>query len=127
MAQQTLDQQRATAAWKAVNGANEKLGGKFRDYRNLAKGAPAMIMGSGLMAAIAFYQSRGTEKEREAGQLVEDILMWLNTRGLPAQFRPTMVALQSAGSLEYMQLTEEALAFLRWVRQFADAVHKEGT
>jgi CRISPR-associated protein Cmr5 len=125
MAQQTLDQQRAAFAWSSVNRAGNELGARFRDYRNLAKGAPALIMGSGLMAAIAFYQSRGKTKEKEAEQLVGDVLGWLQTRGLPGDFRPTMVALQSAGSLEYMQLTEEALAFLRWVRQFSDAVLKD--
>jgi CRISPR-associated protein Cmr5 len=125
MAQQTLDQQRASHAWNAVNAASAALGGKFRDYRNLAKGAPAMIMGSGLMAAIAFYQSRGKTKEKEAEQLVGDVLAWLKTRGLPGDFRGTMVALQSSGSLEYMQFTEESLAFLRWVRQFSDAVLKD--
>lgn len=139
----TLDQQRAQFAWEAVTTAREKLkpsdDGKkkpFEDYKNLAKGAPALIMGNGLMAALAFYESR---KKKDitvphAAQLRDNVLAWLVIRfkdvpafqPLPTDFRAAMEKLQSADSSLYMQATDETLAMLRWLRQFADAVSAGG-
>ena len=123
-AKPTLDQQRAQFAWAAASTAKTALGGSFDAYRNLAKGAPSLIMGNGLMAALAFYASRKDKKESEAGRLLDDLGEWLRQRGLPKGFVPLMEALQKADSREYMRYTEESLAMLRWLRQFADAVRK---
>ena len=56
---QTLDQKRAALAWGYAT-ASRNLQGEMADkYRNLAKGAPALIMNSGLMPTLAFYKSKG--------------------------------------------------------------------
>lgn len=128
---QTLDQKRAQFAWAEVNDAKRKIA-KFSDYKNLTKGAPALIMGNGLMSAIVFYESR---KKKEvtvshAAALRDTILAWLVTRfkddkafqPLPKEFRYAMERLQQVDSGFYMRATEETLAMLRWLRQFADAV-----
>lgn len=118
---QTLDQKRAQFAWEAVNQAHRSLR-DFKDYKNLAKGAPALIMGNGLMAALAFYQSRG---KSHATQIMNDILGGLTRRagqtGVPP-FCASMTDFQNMDSREYMRATDEALAMLKWLRQFADAV-----
>lgn len=118
---QTLDQQRAQFAWAAVNKAHESIQ-NFSDYKNLAKGAPALVMGNGLMAAIAFYKSRGNA---HATQLMNDILGSLAHRagqkGTPP-FAAAMAGFQAMDSRDYMRATDEALAMLKWLRQFADAV-----
>ena len=123
---QTLDQQRAAYAWEAVKRAQQALP-KFGDYKNLAKGAPALIMGNGLMPALAFYASR---KKDPASALNEAINGWLAKRfAADAAFKPApksypdvMERLLKAPSAFYMQATDESLAMLRWLRQFADAV-----
>ena len=123
---QTLDQQRAAYAWDAVKHAQQKLP-KFGDYKNLAKGAPALIMGNGLMPALAFYASR---KKDPANELNEAITGWLAQRfvtdaafkPLPKPYADVMERLLKAPSAFYMQATEESLAMLKWLRQFADAV-----
>ena len=123
---QTLDQKRAKFAWEAARKANVDLK-NFSDYKNLAKGAPALIMGNGLMPAVAFYQSRGT---RQATQLLQDILNWqarvIDNYGDKAPnmtFDGAMQVMQSADSVDYMRLTDETLAMLKWLRQFADSVN----
>ena len=123
---QTLDQQRAAYAWEAVKRAQQALP-KFGDYKNMAKGAPALIMGNGLMPALAFYASR---KKDPATELNDAINGWLALRFVAdTAFKPTpksyadvMERLLKAPSAFYMQATDESLAMLRWLRQFADAV-----
>ena len=123
---QTLDQQRAQFAWTAVNKAHAVIA-NFGDYKNLAKGAPALVMGNGLMAAIAFYQSRG---KAPATQLMNDILGALAMReghkGVPP-FAAALTGFQSMKSQDYMRATDETLAMLKWLRQFADAVESAGS
>ena len=123
---QTLDQQRAAYAWDAVKRAQQALP-NFGDYKNLAKGAPALIMGNGLMPALAFYASR---KKDPANALNEAINGWLAMRFMadtafkpaPRSYADVMERLLKAPSAFYMQATDESLAMLRWLRQFADAV-----
>ena len=123
---QTLDQQRAQFAWEAVNNAKRALR-DFKEYKNLAKGAPALVMGNGLMATIAFYKSRGKD---HATQLMNDMMGALVLRfkddptfkPIPTDFRSAMERLQKVDSSFYMRATDETLAMLKWLRQFADAV-----
>lgn len=120
MAMQTLDQQRAKFAWEQATAAR-RSNGEFEKYKNLAKGAPALVMGSGLMSALAFWQSR---KEDSAKLLLGDVLKWLKGRGRvnSAQFDDAMGAFTAMSSADYMATTDEVLALLRWLRQCADAV-----
>jgi len=125
-----LEQERAAVAWKAAEEAPNK------DYENLAKAAPALIMGNGLMQTLAYFQGKGKDHHIV---LNRQLLNWLCKRfkgrkGFPAEtekdkFGPVMKALYEADSVDYRQATEEALALLKWIRQFAPAVKggmKEG-
>ena len=127
---QTLDQKRAKFAWDAAKNANIRLK-NFSDYKNLAKGAPALIMGNGLMSALAFYKSRGKDHStlHHSTLLMQDILNWLSRvnaqyadNAPTLAFEAAMQAMQGADSIVYMRLTDEALAMLKWLRQFADSV-----
>ncbi|MBN8447796.1 MAG: type III-B CRISPR module-associated protein Cmr5 [Candidatus Accumulibacter sp.] len=114
----TLDQQRAQYAWERAN-RNTVVDG----YREMVKGAPALIMGNGLMATLAYYHSRTGSNNRAASVLLEDVLGWLAKRQIvPADFRSAMNAFFNAGAQDVMRATDETLAMLRWLRQFADAV-----
>lgn len=118
----TLDQQRAGFAWDMACAAKQQFRDKeFDKYRNLAKGAPALVMGSGVVAALAFWQSRG---EKPAQQLVSDLLGWLAKRQLVqnGEFASAMKELTGKSSADYLAITDETLALLRWLRQCADAV-----
>lgn len=120
MGKQTLDQQRAAFAWERADSARRSCG-DFEKYRNLAKGAPALVMGSGLMSALAFWQSRS---EPAAERLAIDVLEWLAKRGAlkAAAFEKAMPAFMAMASADYMAATDETLALLRWLRQCADAM-----
>ena len=110
----TLEQERAEYAWKHVQGCDDK-------YTNLAKGAPALIMGNGLMQSLAFYASKGQNHHK---RLNEHILGWLKKRGLISsdKFPIAMDKLYRSEPADYRRATQETLEFLKWVRQFAPAV-----
>ena len=112
----TLEQQRAKYAWdKALKNKNDK-------YKNLAKGAPALIMSNGLMPSLAFWQSK-----KETQPMVDTILGWLSERKIvsSADFQKAMEDLQKADSPKFRNATEETLEFLKWLRNFASAVCKD--
>lgn len=125
MTYQTLDQQRAAFAWPAVNDAKKAVR-EFKDFKNLAKGAPALIMGNGLMPALAFYESRPKDPAKALNQAIS---AWLVQRfaadaamkPLPKRYTELMDRLLGAPSTFYMAATDETLAMLKWLRQFADA------
>ena len=125
---QTLDQQRAGLAWQYAT-AGMSLYGK--EYKGLAKGAPALIMNSGLMPTLAFYNGKG----KPAQQLLDDLIRGLYQRlaGQKLQagqggllFPRFMEMLQKGESRDYLRYTDEALELLKWIRQFVDAVESKG-
>jgi len=121
---QTLDQQRATLAWGYATAGMAQHG---KEYKGLAKGAPALIMNSGLMPTLAFYNGKG----QAAQQLLDDLIrgMWQRLRNQrwevgqgQTHFSDVMLTLQAGSSADYLRYTDEALELLKWIRQFVDAV-----
>jgi len=122
---ENIDQKRARFAWEKVTGDKE--------YANLAKGIPALIMQSGLMPVLAFLREKDKDHHKT---LLSHICEWLNDR-FPARivrkdFDSVMRALMGnsnsdpAGHAHFYRLaTEETLALLRWIRQFASAKSAE--
>jgi CRISPR-associated protein Cmr5 len=120
---ESLDQARARFAWNEVQNQGEK-------YEKLAKGLPTLIMQSGLMPVLAFLNEKG---ENHHKALRDDLCTWLQRR-FPQQinspnFAVVMTALMgnqqgdAAGHAQFYRMaTEETLAILRWIRQFAAAV-----
>lgn len=125
---QTLDQQRAALAWGYATAGMAQHG---KEYKGLAKGAPALIMNSGLMPTLAFYNGKG----RAAQRLLDDLIRGLSQRlagqelrvGQGGQLFPKfMEMLQRGESRDYLRHTDEALELLKWIRQFVDAVAPAG-
>ncbi|ABM61415.1 type III-B CRISPR module-associated protein Cmr5 [Halorhodospira halophila] len=115
----TLEQQRAADAWQAAAACTDP-------YAKLAKGAPALIMNSGLMQTLAFLEDKGEDHHRA---LARQLRRWivrqhpelLSTRGDSADpgYEAIMEALLHAEPRTFQAVTAEALAWLRWVRQIA--------
>ena len=116
---QTLEQQRAAYAWKQVQHCG-------KDYTNLAKGAPALIMANGLMQSLAFYESKGKDHHKK---LNKHILGWLSKQKLveSEKFKDAMECLYGTSPAKYRRATQEALELLKWMRQFAPAVERPTT
>ena len=120
MTVQTLEQQRAKDAWERSGvGVNGHVG---KDYVNLSKSLPALIMNSGLMQVMAFLHQKG---ESAHGRIAADLRAWLHRRcGTPEDFEPFMEAMLNAEPRRYQEVTTETFAWLKWLRQMAAARHK---
>lgn len=125
---QTLDQQRAALAWQYATAGMQQHG---KDYKSLAKGAPALIMNSGLMPTLAFYNGKGNA----AQHLLDDLIRGMSKRLVGQDlklgqggllFPKFMEMLQKGESRDYLRYTDEALELLKWIRQFVDAVDVQG-
>ena len=123
---QTLDQQRAALAWGYATAGMAQHG---KEYKGLAKGAPALIMNSGLMPTLAFYAGKGAA----AQQLLDQLICGISSRLLGQKlsggqgirlFPVFMKKLQTGSSHDYLRCTDEALEQLKWIRQFVDAVQE---
>lgn len=110
----TLEQQRALDAWEK----SERYGDKHRKF---AKGMPALIVNSGLMQVLAFCREKGGEPEAVAA----DLRRWLSKRldgtDRDPGFEPFMQVLLQCEPRVYQELTAEAFAWLKWLRQMASA------
>ena len=114
----TKEQERAKFAWDKVKAVTEKQ----KEFKALAQNAPADIQTNGLAQTLAFWNAKGESHHqalyqavsewvmKEMGQLGKDILEWI-TDG-------------NTGSDSYRRATAEALAFLVWVKRFAEAEFK---
>lgn len=115
--QNKLENGRASAAYTA---AKNGVGRKGDEYKNFAKKLPMLIKSNGLAGALAF-----TKKQRK--ELYEDVKKWLvdEKKMIELEDRQTLVDyLVNIETPEYRTITVEVMAFLSWVRRFADGIEK---
>ena len=119
MTVQTLEQKRAKDAWDK---SGRGVGKHGKDYVNLSKGLPALIMSSGLMQVMAFLHQKNEPVHR---QVAEDLRSWLHAQcGTPRDFEQFMEdMLATEVPLRYQTVTTETFAWLKWLREMAAARH----
>lgn len=114
MSAKTLEQQRAQHAW-------ERSANYTREHVSVVKSLPALIMNSGLMQVLAFCHEKGGANE----EVATDLRRWLGKRFASAAgdpgFESLMRQLMNSSPIEYQQISTEAFAWLRWLRQMAPA------
>lgn len=117
MSRQTLEQRRARNAWDKA----DKCG---KDYVNLAKALPALITNSGLIQVMAFlYEKGGKNSSDHHAVMGKHLREWLSEQfpNVRHEFNDFMEDLMEAEPREYQDITTEAFAWLRWMRQMAPA------
>jgi CRISPR-associated protein Cmr5 len=115
------EQKRAQKAWELVERVPD---GKKKDYSSLAKSAPVMILTNGLGQTLAFFNSK-LNGSNEYALLYNHLDQWLS-RTIPwtaslAGSPKLIERVISENSQVYRMATEEALAFLSWIKRFAAA------
>ncbi|MCS7257103.1 MAG: type III-B CRISPR module-associated protein Cmr5 [Thermomicrobium sp.] len=121
--QRTLEQERAARAWECV--AAVKGTSFASEYGQLARETASLVQMHGLGQTLAFLMSKKPKKQNEVNehlQLARDLSRWVSQRVLGESrddLREWIV--RQASVAEYRRATLEALAFLTWLKRFAEA------
>lgn len=120
--QRSLEQERAKRAWEFVTKAKgQNYAGK---YGQLARSAPADIQANGLGQTLAFWKAKG-EAHHQA--LFNDVSQWVKAQLNFSDGDLLGWVVNTADTDGYRRATAEAIAFLTWLKRFAEAeLPKEG-
>ncbi len=115
--QRSLEQKRATAAWEAIGRVREQ---NYKSkYKSLAGNAPADIQTSGLGQVLAFWRAKGNPEHLAIYQAVAE---WVKNQVNPGLKTDLLEwIMKEATTDEYRRATAEAMAFLSWLKRFAEA------
>ncbi len=123
---QALVQERITRA--GSNEQEQRKASKFRDeYKSYAESLPASIVMNGLGQACAMLlaQAKGRSGKEDAHRLLYDHLQdWLRGREHAAVYpkdQDLVEAVINHGQRAYIQAQVESLAYLNWLKKFAQA------
>ncbi len=119
----TLEQGRASQAYKYVEEAKEKSVDTQKEYKSYVKKMPVMIKTNGLGQTVAFIKSKS---DKEAyGLIYRQLGEWLKkcpNAVIGDRDTDLVKAIVNLESREYRMATAEALALLSWLRRFADGL-----
>jgi CRISPR-associated protein Cmr5 len=121
--QQTLDQQRARHAWTAVQDVASRSEDFKKKYGSLARRVPMLILTNGLGPTLAFLRSKGKNDPHDAHTVLAGHLStWvLSQIASGAQNQTLLDWVLNHDSHDYRRATAEALAYLVWLKRFAEA------
>lgn len=114
------EKRRAKRAWELVKNVPDNI---IQEYSSLAKSSPVMILTNGLGQTLAFFISK-SKGENEYSLLYNHLDQWLSknvvwsTSNTAKELIERVINEPSQG---YRMATEEALAFLSWIKRFAGA------
>lgn len=115
-----VDRERAQLAWKCVD--EVKKNGWRQDYRSDVRGLPAMVQTSGLAQTLAFYRSKaGNDARGRYGTVAAHLCQSLASARIPATPREAQQELLKLDAARYRAATVEVMAFLQWLKRFAEA------
>jgi len=120
--QQTIQQKRAAFALDKIEKAAGRLNIEDKEkYKSYASALPFMIHANGLGQAAAFYKSK-SNKEAIYGELYKLLSDWLVKEGQSYQgCNDLLDGIRSRDMKTYIAAQAEAIEFMTWVKQFADA------
>jgi len=124
-----LEGGRAEFAYSCALEACEKSNKLKKDYRSYARKIPQMIFTNGLGQAMAFVCSK--KKTGDAYDLIyKQISSYMESPYVSGIRKPSNEDLTrwvvSLDSYQYRYVEEEILAFLNWLRRFAEGLIEEG-
>jgi len=131
----SLEQKRANYAWKCIQKVkNLNKDNIEKSYNSYIKKTPTLIQTNGLGNSLAFYKSKfGSEKDEKLNTdkrayklLYEHINNWFKQKYQKHKDILDWIIHQNTSSTEVFQTTKEILAFLSWMKRFAEAELKEG-
>ncbi len=122
MALKTQEQERAALAWTQVVEVSQELA-VAKKYRSYVRSATSLILTNGLGQTLAFYKSNSGDDKAEK-KAYAALIRHLSERVgkiLPMTGDLLQAVTQNYTSVEYRRATNEVLAYLLWLKRFADA------
>ena len=127
--QQSAEQLRAKEAWTRVQEVTGQPGWR-KEYGQLARNAPAVILSNGLGQTLSFWKAKGYKNGRPKdnggnphARLLEHVSAWVLSQ-LDAQNDGGLLGwVMDAKTTtdDYRRATAEAMSFLTWLKRFAEA------
>lgn len=114
--QRSLEQKRADEAWTKVTQVKQQKYAK--DYGQLARRAPADIQANGLGQTLAFWRAKGEDHHQA---LFSDVSTWVKGQLKFNEANLLEWIIKEATTDQYRRATAETIAFLIWVKRFAEA------
>jgi CRISPR-associated protein Cmr5 len=118
--QQTEDQRRANRAWECINNVRHEPAAS--NYASLAQKMPSYILTNGLGQTLAYLRAK-TSPGNEHDFLYRHVSGWVCEQLAPGKDKPRSLLewlIQNDSNL-YRRATTETLAFLAWLKRFAEA------
>jgi len=123
--QKTLEQDRARRAWRCVQEVTSRSQDFQKKYGSLARKAPMLILTNGLGQTLAFLRAKGKDdSSNEHTVLFRQLSNWVLDQVGTDTKTDNSDLLQwvlEHDSVTYRRATTEALAFLTWLKRFAEA------
>jgi CRISPR-associated protein Cmr5 len=121
----TIAQIRSAFALEQV----QNLVGDRKEFGNLVKGLPAMILQNGFGQSLAFLLAKGTDKKgafdpnSKYFQAFQIIVKWLSKHQVLSGGRPegAIKEISTISQSQYLMAQTEALEILEWVKRYANA------
>lgn len=144
--QRSIEQKRAGFAYECAEKGSrltdDKNNSKANEYKAYAQKAPALIKTNGLAVTLAFFKAKAkgenpdqcnVEMRTAYGLIYSQIRDWivkcdLKLLSIDEDFNLVLVEeVIKQESASYRAITLEVLAFLQWLRRFAEGLIKEKT
>ncbi len=121
--QQTLEQQRAQQAWIDIQSVVNNSDDFKKKYSSLARRVPMLVLTNGLGQTLAFLRAKGkNDRSDEHNVLFNHLSKWTLSQVAPnAGNQDLLDWVLRSDSVAYRRATAEALAYLVWLKRFAEA------
>jgi CRISPR-associated protein Cmr5 len=123
--QRTLEQERAQRAWACVQEVTNKPQEFKKKYGSLARKVPMLVLTNGLGQTLAFLKAKGkNDPADEHTVLFRHLSSWVLSQvasSTPASNGDLLQWVLQNDSAAYRRATIESLAFLTWLKRFAEA------
>ncbi|MGC1246155.1 MAG: type III-B CRISPR module-associated protein Cmr5 [Spirulinaceae cyanobacterium] len=120
-----LDRKRAKIAWENIKEIKQQSPEQQKKYGTIAYKLPTLIQVNGLAQTLAFLKAKGETHHKKALKHLSDWVckrfQWHNDTDLNDTDLLGKLLLQNTDTQQYRLATAEALAFLQWLKRFAEA------
>lgn len=118
---QTLEQQRAAAAWANIESVKDEQ--QQKKYGTLARRLPSLIQMNGLGTTMAFLLAKGKNKKEDGHTLIYNHLSdWvLSHISSENKDRDLMTFIRNAEMDVYRRATAEAIEYGIWLKRYVEA------